>query len=777
MFGIIGYKLGKSLAEIPLPNIHLVRIDELPTPSVCSIGKEVQLESRVVPCREFILSVVPPSKNLLYSIGIKEPSQIPLLTEPCKTFDCLERLLSLADVSDNLFEPLVACSILGKRYSTGSPHSISENHLFPVETKERKTRRTTPKAYTVTKTSTGALRKFLTIWDLILPMLQPPLDYEFAEQLLLPHELYNFQKSGVTFLLNNKGALLADEMGTGKTVTTVVALRVLFQKGLVKKALVACPKTAMSVWTEHLYDWADPLEVTMVSGTAERRELDWRYPAHVYLISYDTLRSDISGGAEISTEEYREKFDLVVLDEAHHIRNPGSGRARAVKLFSPNYRWALTGTPIQNSLDDLVAIFDFVKPNYLRSEGLTGSRAKKLIEPYFRRIEKKDAFKDLPPKIRAERWLDLDDDQLAEYKSAENREFENIRKMEKVTQFHIFSMIQRLKQICNFAQNKESSPKLELVVDLVEDISESGKKVLIFSQYKEQGIEKLEKPLEKFGFVKITGESSNTHRQQAISQFQEDPDKHVYLATVKAGGEGITLTKASYVIHFDHWWNPAVMWQAEDRAHRKGQQETVNIYSLWMRGTIDERIHHILERKGLLHQEVVVGLSEKDIDQFVSTEEWLEGLGIKPRTQKVAYEPESRQKQSASEVLAKLETCDPLKFEQIIKDLFRKLGYPNARTTKQSHDGGVDIIASRHTVGGQERIVVQCKRRTATLGEGVARELLGVIAADTSISRGFLVSSGEVSTKCRSFCEQDGRLSCLAGVELARYLIQFDIQV
>lgn len=777
MFGVIGYALGKTVAKIPPPTIRQLQAEELQSPSIFPAIEKLELKSQLLPRDGVILSASALSRNLIYPIGLSEPSSLPLLTRPAETFDYFDQFLSFSDVSDNLFKPLKADSPSGKHYAAGGPRIISETSLYDEETPQQRTRRRTPKAYRETKTPTGTMRQLLTIWDIILPMLQPPLNFDFPEELPLPSELYNFQKTGVSFLLNNAGALLGDEMGTGKTVITTVAMRVLFRKGLIQRALVVCPKTILSVWAEHIPDWT-ALELTQVGGTRERRVTDWRYPAHVYLITYDTLRSDALGDSAILTEDDRAKFDLVVLDEAHNIKNPESGRSRAVKLFQPKYRWTLTGTPIQNSLDDLVAIFEFVKPNFLRSEGLSPRRAKELIQPYFRRVEKKDVFKELPPKVREEQWLELDDEQLTEYKATEEREISAIReKGDAVTKVHIFAVIQKLKQICNFAQNKARSPKSEFLMDVAEEIVASGKKLLVFTQYRGQGVEKLEELLKPFGFVTITGSTSSSQRTDAIRKFRNDQDTHVFLATVKAGGEGINLTEASYVIHFDHWWNPAVMWQAEDRAHRRGQQETVNIYSLWMRDTIDERIHEILKRKGLLHQEIVAGLSVGEIDKRISTEEWLEVLRIKPKGEAAKEEVLEKPKKSVNEVLARLEECEPLRFEQIIKELFRKLGYPNARTTKQAHDGGVDIIASKRAVGGQERIVVQCKRRTATVGEEVARDLLGVLTADRSISKGFLVVSGEVSAKCRAFCDRDGRLAYLSGIEVAKYLIQFGIEV
>jgi restriction endonuclease Mrr len=265
-------------------------------------------------------------------------------------------------------------------------------------------------------------------------------------------------------------------------------------------------------------------------------------------------------------------------------------------------------------------------------------------------------------------------------------------------------------------------------------------------------------------------------RQESIAKFKEDPGTAVLIATLKTGGVGLNLEEANYVFHFDHWWNPATMWQAEDRVHRFDQKhECVNIYSYWVQNTIEENIFQKLKDRGLLFDEVVNGLSEKAIDEMFSTEEWLEMLGVK--TQKPTERTERRQEPvptAFDEALAKLSTLKPLEFEELVMAVFGKLGFSNARTTKRSHDGGVDIIANRMSIGRTEKVIAQCKRMDR-VGVDVGRELLGVIAADSTIAKAFLVTSGLVSQECRAFCERDGRLAIVEGPLLTTYAVQFGL--
>ena len=204
----------------------------------------------------------------------------------------------------------------------------------------------------------------------------------------------------------------------------------------------------------------------------------------------------------------------------------------------------------------------------------------------------------------------------------------------RVSSIDIFRVLTKLKQICNFAKDRSRSVKTEALVDIVESVKSNEEKMLVFSQYNKQGVNKLEKVLEKYGIAVLKGNMTDRQRLNAIDNFRTNPEITVFLANVKAGGIGITLTEANYVVHFDHWWNPATMWQAEDRAHRKGQEKVVNVYSFWMKDTVEERIYNTLKKKGLLFEDVVSGLSAEDINQMIPVDEWLEILGVKSKDER-----------------------------------------------------------------------------------------------------------------------------------------------
>jgi superfamily II DNA or RNA helicase len=709
----------------------------------------------------------------------------------------------IAETSQNLLEPLREFNIGGKSYKKKDATLFGgDQDLPPTPSIPGKS-----KAYAVEKRGRVTTENRMTVWDLILPMLHPPLDTEFPVQVDLPYSLRLYQYPGVNFLANSTSALLADEMGTGKTVMAAVAMRLLFQQGEVIRALIICSRHILAHWDSHVSQWAPILTRTVVRGTPAERCVDWSYPAHVYITTPDCFRKDVlptsdsgTGEAAISRRELG-KINLILIDDVSAIKNPTNKISRALRLASPKFRWVLNGTPVENELEDLVGIFGFLKPGYLSAVGLTPSRAKELIEPYFLRRTKKQLKKDgglqIPNKEKQEFWLELDSNQKKVYEEVLGRGVSEMKRDGQLSsRMHIFALITKLKQLCNFAPGMKDSPKMQHTRDLVDTIVRNDEKVVVFTQYVKEGVEKLISGLEEFGPVAYYGEMSDVAQARSLRQFLQDTDKSVFVANFKSGGRGLDGLQniASYVIHFDHWWNPVTMYQAEDRVHRSLNQElasrlapvggfatederpSVNVYSLWMSDTIDDRIYQVLERKGLLHEEVIEGLSESDIDGKISSEEWMEILGLQPIAQKAVKRDSISSHQNIKEILDELQEIAPLEFEVLTKRVFQKLGYPAVKTTRKSRDGGIDLVASRPIPGGREKVIVQCKTSDNTIGVNIGRELLGVVD-HASFGRGYLVASGSISQECIQFCESTGRLSCIDGLQLAHYILQFDINI
>lgn len=478
----------------------------------------------------------------------------------------------------------------------------------------------------------------LTFFDLIKPLLSPPFSIHFGEQItFLPpgKSPYPFQVEGIEQLTINDGFLLADEMGTGKTVMATLAMRMLFQKGMIRHTLILCPVSVLRVWEQHVADWSNgELLYAVVHGESSQRSLAWKLPFHVYITSYTTFRIDIKEERVHDPD----KFSLIILDEAQYIKNRNSGRSRAVRQVASTYRWALTGTPLENSVDDVKALFSFLQPDVLDQNENYLPHIQRAIQPYMLRRLKKDVLKDLPPKTYETLRLKLSSKQRSEYNKILSQSREHLRDLERkrrVTRHHIFAEIMRLKQFCNFPGNSIRGPKSDAVREMVEEITASGQKVVVFSQFITNGIDKLEQVVQAYGAVKLVGGMTSQQRERTLTQFRSDHDTHVLLISLKAGGLGLTLTEASYVIHFDQWWNPATMRQAEDRVHRQGQTQNVTIYELWIEDTIEDRIRSILTKKQALAERVIDSLATDVEDLNITTDEWLHSiLQIRPEDQK-----------------------------------------------------------------------------------------------------------------------------------------------
>lgn len=456
----------------------------------------------------------------------------------------------------------------------------------------------------------------MAVWDLLFPLLQRPVTLEFGTVVDLPSSLHAYQTKGVEFLIESASALLGDDMGTGKTVQTAVGLRMLFQTGKIRTALIVCPLSVIPNWDRELAKWAGNLAVTVVRGDKKHRKICWRQAAHVWLVTYDTLRNDLE-----SILTFRKGgFCLVVLDEAQRVKNWGSGVTQAIRRLRATYRWGLTGTPLENNEDELWTIMNVLKPELSElasagrvdwSEGIQG-----VLRPMFLRRRKQDVLADLPPLVQNPVWLRLEGEQRRSYDELERQGVLQLHaRGESITAQIIIVLLNKLKQVCNRCPRSGASSKLEWLRGSLEEIAPEGDKALVFSQYTDErfaGVNWLEEELADFGALNYSKALSDTRRRKLLAAFKEVPDHKVFLGHPKTAGLGLNeLVVANYVVHFDHWWNPAVMNQATARAHRPGQKKTVFAYDLWIQDTYEEIIFQVLEQKQTLYNEIVDSMSAK----------------------------------------------------------------------------------------------------------------------------------------------------------------------
>ena len=449
----------------------------------------------------------------------------------------------------------------------------------------------------------------------------PPLD---AAPEGFEGELRDYQRLGVSWLdfltANGFGALLADDMGLGKTVQVIAWLLCARRRGAMSgPVLIAAPLTLLSNWAHEIARFAPGLAVYVHQGDTRHVASGFRRAvgaADVVLTSYALLVRDYS---QISETEW----SALVLDEAQAIKNPDTHVAQAARALSPRVRVALTGTPIENSVADLWSLEEFLNPGFLgeRREfverfvrpiaadehGAAAKRLRHAMEPFVLRRLKSDpgVAAELGEKREIREYCALAPAQRREYEAA----LEDFRVGEHA-QGDVFALLTRLKLVCDgFDGEKVEGAKLERLVELVGQILEAGESALVFTQYAKVGAA-LQRALgERFGrrFLFLHGGLDAAVREKMVRGFQNTVRPEVFILSLKAGGFGLNLTKATHVIHYDRWWNPAVESQATDRVHRIGQLKTVFIHLFMAAGTIEEHVDETLRRKESLRELIADG--------------------------------------------------------------------------------------------------------------------------------------------------------------------------
>ena len=434
-------------------------------------------------------------------------------------------------------------------------------------------------------------------------VLQPSLESLLAEgSLAFPFRPFPFQFEGVAFLYPRQAAVLADEMGLGKTMQTITAIRLLLHRGELRRVLLVCPKPLVTNWQREFSVWAPEVPVMVVEGDQAKRTWQWSLPdVPLRIANYELVLRDrklLTGSSPDDAEEAAPvaHFDLVVLDESQRIKNRFSSTNEVIRSIPRKRNWALTGTPVENSADDLLGIFEFVAPGFLSAEMKPRSMGR-TISDYVLRRTKDQVLRDLPPKMIHDEPLELTPEQRESYRLAEEEGVLRLTELgAAATIRHVFELVLRLKQICNFDPATGASTKLERLEANLDEVAGSGRKAIIFSQWVVT-LRRLAEQLERFGTLEYHGQIPQRRRDGVIARFREDDSRHVLLMSYGAGGVGLNLQFVNYVFLFDRWWNPAVEDQAINRAHRIGVDGPVTVTRYLMLETIEERIDRVLQEK------------------------------------------------------------------------------------------------------------------------------------------------------------------------------------
>ena len=445
----------------------------------------------------------------------------------------------------------------------------------------------------------------------------------------LKSELRQYQVTGFKWLkiLDNYkfGGILADDMGLGKTIQLLAVIQsYLEEEKNPKPSIVVCPSSLSLNWKNEIDKFAPNIKTLVIHGNAEERanQIENIEKYNLVITSYDLLKRDIE---EYKAKDY--KFKYIIADEAQYIKNNNTQNAKVIKEIKADTRFALTGTPIENSLSELWSIFDFIMPGYLYSyrkfkeiyevpivkdnDEWVLKKLKMLIEPFILRRTKQEVLTELPDKTISVLNNEMQDEQLKIYTSymanAKREVSQELKEngFEK-SQMKILALLMRLRQICChpslFISNYTGeSSKLNQCIEVIKDAVLSGHKILLFSSYSSM-LEIIGEELKKENIkhFKLTGQTKVGDRLKLVEEFNSNDEIKVFLISLKAGGTGLNLIGADMVIHYDPWWNLSAENQATDRTYRIGQKKNVQVYKLITKDSIEERIYELQEKKAQL---------------------------------------------------------------------------------------------------------------------------------------------------------------------------------
>ncbi|WP_282667319.1 DEAD/DEAH box helicase [Lactococcus cremoris] len=460
-----------------------------------------------------------------------------------------------------------------------------------------------------------------------------PEEFPYEKPEHIKASLRSYQETGVRWMSMlshyNLGGILADDMGLGKTVQAITFILSNLKKD--ESVLITAPASLTYNWASEFEKFTDEIDFVVIDGNKADRTKEIQENHQIYITSYGSFLKDF--------EDYQDKkLNYLLLDEAQVVKNYSSKTNKSLSALNVEHTFALSGTPLENRIEEIWAIFQVVMPGFLpkreKFNKMEPSVISRLIQPFIMRRKKEDVLEELPEKMEITVYNQLADDQKVIYLAQLELMQKQVLEMDNAalsrSRIEILAGITRLRQICNtpalfMDDYKGSSGKLERLRELLAQIKDSGHRPLIFSQFTKvfPHIEKLMEEQEMTAY-KLTGSTPIKDRLSMVQAFNAG-SRDAFLVSLKAGGVGLNLTSADVVILVDLWWNPAVEEQAIARAHRMGQKNTVEVIRLITQGTIEEKIMEIQERK----KDLIANVLEGDtVDKVLSEAEIREILGV-----------------------------------------------------------------------------------------------------------------------------------------------------
>ncbi len=588
----------------------------------------------------------------------------------------------------------------------------------------------------VPKEISDSLKSPQNVKELVKLLLKKVQLAEWGKRKDLHVPLLKFEEEGAKFLAENDRALLMDEFGIDKEKQSISAAKFLFGNRIIKSVLIVCSSGRMGDaslseklktpigWIGKIRNITPELSFTEVKGNDDERTDLWNKSSLVYLVSHATLLNDHH--LKILDDKKLHSFDCIIIDEAQMLIEKGEKAEKLLSSLKPGYLWALSSV-ISKEL-----------PATLNA--LLNSSCK--IE-HVKMRQKKDVAINAPDFVWHEDWLYLDEEQELEYKETLVDCQKDLRKILETGnpyrfQANIFTLLHKVKQVCNFSKINVDSPKIKLLLKQISIIEANKRKVVVFSQYDRMGIRKIEKGLQAAGvkFVIAPNGYSVEEMGKAIDLFKQKPDVTVFLTDAKITKLKFGDFYVPYIIRFDQWWNPLSMWETEDLfnfSHRSGKTESMNIYSYQIYNTLDEDIKTLLSKRNLYEKNIYEAMPVKVFDDLVTVDEWLQLF-------KMPGNDEQIQLLSLDTAINILKNCTLNYFRTVLSKFFFMLGYTNVDVIEEPGTSSFNLVGESKRNNTQFYLYAR-----VFLDEVVSQKAVKDImfdAADSTTSKIFIISKG-----------------------------------
>ncbi len=616
------------------------------------------------------------------------------------------------------------------------------------------------------------------------PSLLPSFDEDYEKILPAFNNLKEHQKAGVEFLAKNRFAVLADEISSGKKIQAISALKILMKLGAVKNILILTNhfefgSKKLSVlrnksigWEGYLNFWAPELTVRSIVGDKVDREMLWKLPAQVNLIDANDFAEDLISN-KIGKKKLS-KINLILLDNIS-IKDSEIFN-KAVNDLSVNYLWILKDYLVEDKLSEEMFKLRSIVKDYIKKNDEVESETEK---SFILKRSRAEIANQLPKKIYHEKWIDLSQEQDAEYKiilEAGKRKVNSAVEAGNIfmIQPQIFGLLHQLMQTFNYSPGDEISPKEELLLSQVSSMKSGKEKVVIFSQYEKFGIKIVEENFTKngIGFRTYLSNTSEAALLKNLKDFVSNEEITALIIDGKALRNVLNLGNAvSNIIHYDHWWNPISTWQLEDKIFTNGNP--VNVFTYLTRNSVEENIYRVLSEKKLMNKNLMDSLSAANVADIVTSEDWLNILEVKDESEIEEVNPVV---EHINKVQEKLNNLSAEEFEEVAKGLFVKLGYANNSMIKYSDEKDKGIFLTSKTVNNKEETIVVKFVHDEKLEPGAINKFTGALNDYKNISKSFLVTSGILAKESYQFPEvENNGINIIDGSALSSYLVQFNI--